>query len=170
MATTSNVDGLPWVRVIEPNVAPASARSTSSPSWSLTSAAPDRRTKRWWLSAPYLADQRQQLGVRQLVERSMRSQELTYLHQFGRPTHRHILAARAPDRQPAVNPERPGRVGRQRAVGRIDSSVTSASGGAVTAWSTARATDSGRRNLSASYRPPSWATTARCMSVSVRPG
>ena len=119
---------------------------------------------------------RQQLGVRQLVERRMRSQELTYLHQFGRPAHRHILAARAPDRQPADQPGEAGaereadRDGRQRAVGRIDSSVMSASGGAVTAWSTARATDSGRRNLPASYRPPSWATTARCMSVSVRPG
>src|SRR6476661_9827186 len=38
-------------------------------------------------------------------------------------------------------------MGCQRGAGRIDSSVTSASGGAATARSTARATDSGRRNL-----------------------
>jgi hypothetical protein len=42
----------------------------------------------------YLPEQPPELGLRQLIERRMRSQERAYLHQFGCPSHDHILTAR----------------------------------------------------------------------------
>ena len=44
MAVTSKVDGLPWVRLIEPKHDPSPPRSTRLPWASCTSAAPDRST------------------------------------------------------------------------------------------------------------------------------
>ena len=52
MAVTSKVDGLPWVRLVEPKQDPSPPRSTRLPWASRTSAAPERSTTRWWLSRP----------------------------------------------------------------------------------------------------------------------